>query len=728
MCSRSSRSVRWLAPVLMLVSACGLFEKKEPPTEPAAIPRFESFGMTQRSYQVRPYTCGRATLRMVADREIAQDDIVWSTDSTWVDLEPVSYSSGNATLNTYETFSIVDVCAREKHGKLKIRAGLKSLPDYFAEGEVEIGLPASGQANPVPADIVLGHHHSAPTRIFWSKDGASFFVASKDRTLTKWNGTTLALEGGWVTMGDDASLVGDNRVFVPIYKFRSALLDLSTARYTTWFDGLAQGALFEAPATQPTGSAEYRSIHANAGLLAAWSWNDGQNTAGCAIQAFDLQRNRRLLVDAFPTGGRSRELNFTGGSTGLPPSSVLPEWYTEVSSKGRYIAFGPSGCHAGNSIYDTQADRFSVCGTTTLITKVHRTGFSEDESTFVVGESRETRRIEIYKMPDCRKLGNGRFDATTLLGWALSPDGNTLAVLGYNGAPLLRLYNVAEGSPLWKPADFFGANFTEADATRDFVLDFEKGGNSSFELGFYRLAFSPDGKRIAAASTNGRLALVDLTQANGAIRFDEQPMDSEHPYITRLAPGGRYLYIASVGTSSDIHTGIYDLQERRMIVWFDQNVSALVTMEQESLVLRRGTRLFRVSYANPSQETEVFDVAPTQAEDVSISPSGRYQCVVSGGQACRKALSTGGEQCVQLEQASGGALKTAQSTAMLNDNDCLLGDSLASRLWRWPTATQTVSLQTHLVSTAATDPIRFERLGGRSVLVVTRRLFIWKIP
>lgn len=193
--SRSSRSGRWLAPAMMLLSACGLFEKTEPPTEPTTVPKFESFGMTQRTYQMRPYTCGRATLRMVADREIAKDDIVWSTDTTLVDLEDVLYSSGNATLETYETFSIVDVCARAKHGKLKIRAGLKSLPDYFAEGELEIGLPASGQANPVPAEIVLGHHHSAPTRIFWTKDGASFFVASKDLTLTKWNGTTLALEG-----------------------------------------------------------------------------------------------------------------------------------------------------------------------------------------------------------------------------------------------------------------------------------------------------------------------------------------------------------------------------------------------------------------------------------------------------------------------------------------------------------------------------------------------------
>ena len=73
-------------------------------------------------------------------------------------------------------------------------------------------------------------------------------------------------------------------------------------------------------------------------------------------------------------------------------------------------------------------------------------------------------------------------------------------------------------------------------------------------------------------------------------------------------------------------------------------------------------------------------------------------------------------------------MKSAQSAAMLNDSDCLLGDASASRLWRWPTATQTLSLQTHLVSSAANDIIRFERLGGRSVLVVTRRLFVWKVP
>ncbi|KFE69125.1 hypothetical protein DB31_7027 [Hyalangium minutum] len=725
---RSSRSGLWLAPVLTLLSACGLFEKTETPPEPTAIPKFEAFGMLQRSYQVRPYTCGRATLRMVADRKIDQDDIVWSADATLIDFEDMSYSSGNATLDTYETFSQVDFCARAKHGKFKIRAGLKSLPDYFAEGDIEIGLPASGQANPVPAEIVLGHHHSAPTRIFWSKDGASFFVASKDRTLTKWHGTTLAIEGGWVTMGDDASFIEDGRVFVPIYNFRSAIFDLPTARYTTWFDGLGQGALFEAPVTQPVGSAETRSISANAGLLAAWSWNDGQNTAGCAIQTLDLKTNRRLLVDAFAPAGRARELNFSGGSTGTPPPTVVPEWYTEVSPKGRYVAFGPSGCSVGNSVYDTQNDRFAVCGTTTINTKLHRTGFSDDESTFVVGNAPDTRRIEIYKMPDCRKLGNGRFDNTTLMGWALSPDGNTLAVVGYNGAPRLLLYNVAEGSPIWKPLDYFGANFTEGDVTRDFVLDFEKGGNSTFELGFYRLAFSPDGKRIAVASTNGRLALVDLEQSDGGIRYDEQPMDSKSPYQTRLAPGGRYLWIASVGTSADIHTGIYDLQERRMIVWYDGNTGPLVTMEQDSLVVRRGTRLFRVPYANPSQETEVFGVAPTQGEDASISPSGRYQCVVSGGQACRKDLQSGGEQCVQLEQASGGALKTAQSAAMTNDGNCLLGDALASRLWRWGTDSQTVTLQTHLVSSDANDVIRFERLGGRNVLIVTRRLFVWKVP
>ncbi|WP_309895919.1 WD40 repeat domain-containing protein [Archangium sp.] len=725
---RISGSGRWLAPVLMLLSACELFSPTAPPPEPATIPKFESFGMTQRSYQVRPYTCGRATLRMVADRKIERDDIVWSADTKLVDLEDVSYSSGNATLDTYETFSLVDVCAREKHGKLKVRAGLKSQPDYFAEGELEIGLPASGQANPVPAQIVLGHPHSAPTRVFWSKDGASVFVASKDRTLTKWNGTTLALEGGWVTMGDDASLIEDGRVFVPIYNFRSAIFDLPTARYTTWFDGLGQAALFSAGVLQPAGSSEARSISANAGRLAAWASNDGQNTQGCGIQTLDLKTNKRLLVDAHPSGGRARELNFSGGSGGAPPPTVRPEWYTEVSSKGRYVAFGPTGCSVGNSVYDTQNDRFAVCGTTTLRTKVHRVGFSEDESTLVVGEVPDTRRIELYKMPDCRKLGNGRFDNTTLMGWALSPDGNTLAVVGYNGAPRLLLYDVAEGSPLWKPADYFRANFTEGDVTRDFVLDFETGGNSSFEPGFYRLAFSPDGKRIVVASTNGRLARVDLEKADGGIRYDEQPMDSENPYETRLAPGGRYLWLKSVGTTSDIHRGLYDLQERRMVVWYDANTEVLMTMEPDAFVVRRGTRLFRVPYATPSQETEVFGVAPTQGEDASLSPSGRYQCVVSGTQACRKDLQGGGEQCVQLEQASGGVLKTAQSAAMLNDNECLLGDAPASRLWRWPTGTQTVTLQTHLVSSDANDIIRFERLDARSLLIVTRRLFVWKAP
>ena len=121
-------------------------------------------------------------------------------------------------------------------------------------------------------------------------------------------------------------------------------------------------------------------------------------------------------------------------------------------------------------------------------------------------------------------------------------------------------------------------------------------------------------------------------------------------------------------------------------------------------------------------------MALTPGEDVSISPSGRYQCVVSQTQACRKDLQGGGEQCVRLEQASGGVLKSAESAAMLNDSDCLLGEASASRLWRWPTSTQTISLQTHLVSTGSNQVIRFERLSGRSLLVVTRRLFIWNLP
>jgi WD40 repeat protein len=345
-----------------------------------------------------------------------------------------------------------------------------------------------------------------------------------------------------------------------------------------------------------------------------------------------------------------------------------------------------------------------------------------------VGQNPDTRRIEIYKMPDCRLLGNGTFHNLLRLGWALSPDGNTMAVLGYNGGPRLRFDNIAEGSPLWKPQDFERANFNEGDATREFVLDFEKGGNGSFEPGFYRVAFSPDGKRVAVASTNGRLALVDLDKADGGIRYDEQPMDSEHPYQTRLAPGGRYLWVASVATTSDINRGIYDLQERRMIRWFDANTDGVYTMDQDSVVVRRGVRLFRIAFANPTEETEVFGLSPTQKDDVSISPSGKYQCVVSGGRACRKDLSGDTEQCVQLEPASGGELKAAHSAAMVNESDCLLGDANGSTLWRWPTETQSVTLQTHLVSSGAPDAIQFERLGGRNMLIVTRRLFVWKVP
>lgn len=149
-------------------------------------------------------------------------------------------------------------------------------------------------------------------------------------------------------------------------------------------------------------------------------------------------------------------------------------------------------------------------------------------------------------------------------------------------------------------------------------------------------------------------------------------------------------------------------------------------IERDDIVWSADTKL--VDLEDLSYETEVFGVAPTQGEDTSIAPSGRYQCAVSETRACRKALHRGGEQCVQLEQASGGGLKTAQSAAMLNDTDCLLGDASVSRLWSWPTETQSVTLQTHLVSSDANDIIRFERLGGRSVLVVTRRLFVWKIP
>ncbi|MET0402876.1 MAG: hypothetical protein ABW123_10755 [Cystobacter sp.] len=73
--------------MVALLSACDLFSEPEEPPGLSAVPKFESFGMTQRSYQVRPYTCGRAALRMVADRKIERDDIVWSVDTALVDLE-----------------------------------------------------------------------------------------------------------------------------------------------------------------------------------------------------------------------------------------------------------------------------------------------------------------------------------------------------------------------------------------------------------------------------------------------------------------------------------------------------------------------------------------------------------------------------------------------------------------------------------------------------------------
>lgn len=688
----------------MLLVACG----GDVPDSTGAVPRFSSFTLEPSQVQLRPYQCQQVNLGVESEPSIDPADIRWSGD-TRLSIEVTRLDPGTVVR------SYAMVCAGGASGTFDFRAGLASLDGYFADGQVQVGLPASVDAafGSKPVAAIYGEPHVRPSRISWAPDGESFFVAAHDGTLTQWDGRTVAYVDAWMTQSADATFVAPGQVVTVPFERDVALYDLRTRQHVTWLrqQGEELPARFARDIGETLDTSTIAAATGASGRLA--SWQAGADF--CHVGTLDLATNTRVRLASI--GGGVPQTNLAtelGLDFGFGPTagSFVPELFTEVSPRGRYVLFGPGGCPPiGDAVFDAETRTIADCGDFERRHFAHRAVFAPDESVLVAPTH---TTIEVRELPSCAPRGSIP-TAFGHQGLAVSPDGTTLALIGDLGPldgnrreVMVALYDIALGAPVWTPNPHGTAQHS-GHPTR--VIRFDPGLvlDEVWEASAHRVAFSPDGRRLAFAVANGRLGVIDLDRPDDdAVTFDSQVPAYASLVEAKLAPNKRYLWMVTFARLG--FRGFFDLEAHRVSYRFPANDSLVALRDLTFVVFRAGPgKYFEAPYDDPSAEMEI---AEPPAPD-PLPPETGDRCEIRSNEVC--VILDGETRCVPA---------VATQTALVK-RGCVVVVS-GGKLFYWAAGTPDGAFAAYLAGGDADLTDALFKLDERTVLYVNRRLNLWR--
>ncbi len=713
------------AVLLLLGSGC---PSTQPP--PPTTTRYDQFALDPATVVLRPYACAQVQLLVKSTPVTPPSAIEWSFTGV-LEHRSLADIEGSASGATQ---SVVEVCAGGDTGRFTMKAGLKDRPDYYADGTIEVSTPEPKDVGLNPLDELQGSPVGPVVRLWWEADGGAFFAVGRDQTLSRWDGTTLTPKGGWVTFSRDAIPLSDGRWFTNVRGVYGAIYSPATRTFDTWFRAQGQDPSdrFDVDLFQTLSTDTTEAIGAGGGRIASWVFNDDQNAEACTLGALHLATNRRTQV-AWELGrsrsGRAAELGVTGTTAGPlnTPTSFPPELYAELSPNGRYFAFGPGGCITGNSLYDFETDRFSECGNDDRNNALPRAQFSGDSSALLKTSRDSAQHFEIFETPSCATRTRGDFNGDYQhLGMALSHDGRKLAVASdfidsQTNETVLRLslYDVGPGAP---------ATFTAGDVSRSLTVRAPPhyAANEVNVNDLHRLAFSPDGTRLAWAMPDGQLALVELSKPDAdAVKWNEQPTPGL-VLDASLSPNGRYLALTQNNSGTGIGNQIYDLQTKKVVLHLESYELKYLGDDGVVVFDTGSTRQhFEIAYATPTVRTPTTTVPPT----IPPTPG---PCVLrnEGKEICHLGAT---ERCATLATLSGGSI-TVGLTTIWARSACAIAttDGLPS-LWQWAPGSNVISRATHFANGRPGPRIdqggyrlRMLPLPDGRIVIPTQRLEFWR--
>lgn len=729
---------RALLAIASVAAGCGGDDVIEPPT----LPTFTAFGIVNTKSAVRPWGCVQAELAWNADQPIAAEDIVWSSDDLFV--MPYLY---------LETHAYATVCAHGQAGSFSYKVGLASLPDYYATGKLFVHNGDHDWLYRTHVPEVLGSSSSPPLRLQWASDGSAFFVSGKDRTLVKYDGTTGEYVTGWYTYSEQAALLDGDRVAISIDSDNVGIVNLANFGLETYYNDLG---LTDFAISGPTvgGTEEVIAIGGAGTKVSSWEFKEGQNSGFCRIGVLDLAGSGGTPTTATPAGtstagmaapdryyvdhsdtspeyplDRLSQIGFNDGGPAWPSGQFVPDQYVEMSAGGRYLAFGYGGCRRGNVLYDTRDNRAcKLLGGGYNGWQPHAE-FSRDESTYAVPANGALDTITVFKTESCESLGGFATPFSPHRGLALSPDGRMLATAAdfTDGTPgrtvRVILWDTRPENPGWANLDFNGTS--QIGAYKVLYLNLEYDSGKAIPPSSFRLAFSPDGTKLAVAAPNGRVALLDVTQADGAPKYSLQQPLSETLLLSKLSPTTRYIWLeAENGDNGRGRWGIYDLDNKREVRRFNENI------ELDEIVLEDTTfayvhdadaKWYRASYADPYTEVQLAEAPPPQPPPVQTNYGA---CAVVGTQLCNSVNNACIDVSGVLSVGSIDGTGPMIQASMISSTHCMVREF--ADVWTWNIGQPALDFQGRVAG--GLERMAVHRLStGELLFVGGGRLTRWRL-
>jgi hypothetical protein len=683
--------VVWVALVGLACSA------KDPP--PSTATKFETFALDLSAIVVRPHMCQTVKMLVKATPAVEPAEIQWSADPS-IEIRPGFSLKGGAAEPTQ---SSVMLCAGAQSGRFKFKAELAGRAGYFADGSITVGAPTLPVEETKPIAELLGTATQDFLRVGWESND-TIWAVSRDQTVLRFDAKTLSVASAFYLRGmTDAMPMGNRRWFVRLNKVGNAIYDESSKTFESWFRSLG----LDDVNYHELGP--YESFNANATIASSWaggigvSWIEGfdQNAGVCRMTLLDFASNRR---DPF---------NWAASSVGRPQGSFRPEDYTEVSPNGKYVAYGVGGCSASlphSGLYDIASKTPVACGEDERSKYAVRAAFSAQSN--ALAKNTSNQNIRVFDVPSCKERGYTN-NTGGHPGFALSPDGNTLARIydaRVTAGPLILQfleYNVTAGSTL--PSGEFRT-------TRGFLTPVGKYDGTDFngqrliDPLSARMVYSPDGTKIAIGLADGHMSVLDLTKP------DDQSVTADAEFSgnilkTWLSPNGRYLGLHTTKSG----WGIYDLTEKRLLF----STPRIVAVEDTQVIVYDEGALKNkyIEYSAPTVLQDYVGTPPSPPVDTDV-------CVVrdNGNRVCHV---DGQERCVEFFTA----VTQKATDARYGRTGCAILTKDA--IFEWSPTSTVVARAAYLSSPLPINdqiPIaaKFVKLPDKRLLVPTNRLEIWQ--
>jgi WD40 repeat protein len=707
------------------------------------VPTFTAFGIVNTKSSVRPYGCVQAELQWAADRPIPAEDIVWSSDDLYV--MPYLY---------LETHAYATVCSKGQSGTFHYQVGLASLPDYYVTGDLFVHIGDGDRLYPGFVPDVMGSSGPHVYRVQWASDGSAFFVSGYDRTLVKYDGQTGELVRGWYTYSEQAALLDNNRVAIDLDSRQVGILELVNFTLDTFYNDLGLSDFSVGPLiTDNVTSAPPEGIVAIGGAgtkVTSWEVKAGQNSGVCRIGLLDLAgpgdgtpatptpdeaspaglaAPDRYYLDHSDTRpefklDRLTQIGFTEGGPGGPSGQFVPDQFVEMSAGGRYVAFGYGGCVRGNVLYDTRDNRACTVLAGSYNEYQQHGEFSRDESTYAAPASGAFRSMTVFRTDTCARLGEIHTAYSPHLGFAVSPDGRTLATASdfSDGTPgrstRIILWDTRPENPEWANIDFNG--FSQLGG-RVLYLDIEYDASRQNVPTGFRLGFSPDGTKLAVAAPNGRVALVDLTQPDGAPRYSLQLPQTDSYLLAKLSPTTRYLWVeAPSGANTRGRWAIYDIDGKREVRRFNENIEmSEIVLEDTTFAYHSDptNKWYRASYAAPHVETEIAG-KPTEVAPPTPPDYGTCSLNATSTQLCNSVNNA----CIDVSAyLTAGSFK---QVTMISPTTCMV--RVAHKVFTWSIG-QPKFVPQGRIAAGTEQTTSFRLANGDLLFVGAGRLTRWRL-